>query len=192
MEVIDIRKENDIQIDLNGAKTKLLKQGLYDFDAARNEIRVFEGSAQVSVRTRKLTLAAKEKVALGGDGLKVLRMEAKSYEDDFYRWNGLRSGYLSEASVAAARSYLGPESGAYKSAWAGLGWYWNPWFEVYTFLPADGAFYGPFGWAFYSPSEVYRSPFTADGSYPHRFSDFHYPNGHGFTQPTAKAGRIGR
>ena len=41
----------------------------------------------------------------------------------------------------------------------GLGWYWDPWLGAYTFVPAGGVFYGPFGWGFYSPIAVYRSPF---------------------------------
>ena len=36
---------------------------------------------------------------------------------------------------------------------------------MYTFLPADGIFYSPFGWGFYSPIYVYRSPFFFYGYY---------------------------
>lgn len=182
VEVIDIRKENDIQIDQYGAKTKLLKKGLYSFDADRQEVLIFTGSAEVSAGKPKLTLTAKEKAALGGDGLKAQHVETAQYEDEFYRWNGLRSGYLAEASVYAARGYAGTD----------LGWYWNPWFTVYTFLPGEGVFYGPFGWAFYSPMEVYRSPFLFRGNSPHTFAEFHDPYGHGFPPPAGRGGRIGR
>lgn len=192
VEGVDIRKENDIEVALAGAKIRLLKQGLYDFDAARNEVRVFSGLAEVTQGSHKIKLGGKEKTELGGETLKALRLDPRLFEDDFYRWSGLRSGYLSEASVSAARSYIGLGPEWYAPGWAGLGWYWNPWFGVYTFLPVDGIYYGPFGWGFYSPIEVYRSPFIFYGNYPHRFDEFHYPYGHGFPSPAGRGGRVGR
>jgi hypothetical protein len=188
VEVVDIHPQNNIRIDLNGATTKLLKKGLYDFDADHNEVRVFKGSAQVVAGTRKTTLGGSQKVVLGGANLRAMRFESRQYEDDFYRWCGLRSGYLSEASVDIARSYLGPGPGWYGPGWSGWGWYWDPWFGVYTFLPPDGIFYGPFGWGYYSPIAVYWSPYIFFGHYPHTFGEFHYPYGHGFPPP----GRGGR
>lgn len=192
VEVLDIRKENNIRVDQNGASTKLLKKGLYDFDADHNEVRVFSGSAQVTAGNRKVTVEGKQKTVLGGANLKVLRFETRQYEDEFYRWCGLRSGYLSEASVDVARTYIGPGPGWYGPGWMGVGWYWNPWFGVYTFLPADGIFWGPFGWGFYSPIAVYWSPFRYYGHYPHGFGDFHYPYGHGFPPPAGGPARGGR
>jgi len=191
IEGVDIRKENDIEVAMNGSTTTLVKAGLYDFDAARNEVRVFHGTAEVAFENRKFKLEGDEKLALAGEKLKAAHFDPKPFEDEFYRWNGLRSGYLSEASVSAARTYIsaGP---VYGPGWAGVGWYWNSWFGVYTFLPVDGVYYGPFGWGFYSPIEVFRSPFILYEDYPHSFAEFHYPYGHGFTPPAARAGRIGR
>jgi hypothetical protein len=37
------------------------------------------------------------------------------------------------------------------SYWAGPGWYWNPYWSMYGFIPGDGIWYSPFGWPFYSP-----------------------------------------
>lgn len=192
VEGVDIRKENDIKVDLGGAKITLVKSGLYDFDAARNEIRVFHGVAVVTVAGKVVRVESDQKLALGGERLRPQHFDERPFEDEFYRWNGLRSGYLSEASVSAARSYIGTGPGWYAPGWAGLGWYWNPWFEVYTFLPVDGVYYGPFGWGFYSPIEVFRSPFVFYGNYPHSFNEFHYPYGHGFPPPAGRGGRLGR
>jgi hypothetical protein len=49
-------------------------------------------------------------------------------------------------------------NGWYGPGWFGAGWYWDPWFGAYTFIPASGFFYSPFGWGFYSPLWVYRAP----------------------------------
>jgi hypothetical protein len=187
VEVIDIRKENDIEIDLNGANTKLLKPGLYDFDAVRNEVRVFHGAAEVAFEGKNVKLEGDQKLALASEHLKAQHFDPRPLEDEFYRWNGLRSGYLSEASVSAAQGYVRE-----KVALSETSWHWNPWFGVYTFLPVDGVYYGPFGWGFYSPIEVFRSPFIFYGNYPHSFAEFHYPYGHGFPPPAGRGGRIGR
>lgn len=184
IEGLDIRRENDIRILLNDASTKLVSNGLYEFDATQNEVRVFKGKAVVYADDQEITLTRERKLDLTGEGkLKAHDFDARKYEDEFFRWSALRSGYLSEASVDEARVYVGYGPGWYGPFWYGPGWYWDPNFFVYTFLPANGIFYSPFGWGFYSPIGVYRSPFFYWGAGPHLFSDFHYPYGHGF-EPT--------
>src|SRR5665811_105379 len=184
IEVIDIHKENNIRVDQNGATVRLVKNGLYDFDADHSQIRVFKGEAQVRAGNQEVKLKGRRTVAITTGGpLKGQGFESRQYEDDFYRWSALRSGYLSEASIDAARVYVGPGPGWYGPGWTGLGWYWDPWFGGYTFLPADGVFWSPFGWRFYSPIFVYRSPFFLGPHFPHRFGEFHGPYGHGYGAP---------
>jgi hypothetical protein len=183
IEGLDIRKENNIRIILNDTSTKLVSNGLYEFDETQNEIRVFRGKADVYAKDQEITLTREREIDLNGEGkLKARDFDTRKYEDEFFRWSALRSGYLSEASVDEARLYIGYGPGWYGPFWYGAGWYWNPNFFVYTFLPANGIFYSPFGWGFYSPIVVYRSPFFywGYGPGPHRFGEFHYPYGHGF------------
>jgi len=184
VEGIEIRNQNDIRIDQNGASTKLLKNGLYDFDADHAQVRVFKGKAELTIANQKVTLGENREAALSaGAKPKSQSFDPKMFQDEFYRWSGLRSGYLSEASVSAARAYMGSGPRLYGLGWAGFGWYWDPWFEVYTFVPAGGIFYSPFGWGFYSPFVVYSSPFFYHPGIPHHFGDYHYPYGHGFPPP---------
>ena len=179
VEATDISKNNNIRIDENGASVQLLKNGLYDFDADHNQIRVFKGKAEVHANNQKISLGDNREVALNTNGkLKSQSFDTKQYADEFYRWSGLRSGYLAEADADVARLYVNGGPG-----WYGSGWYWDPGFGVYTFLPADGIFYSPFGWGFYSPFAFYGSPYFYGGGFygaPHRFGDFHGPYGHGF------------
>lgn len=183
VEVLDIRKENNIRIDQDDASTKLLKKGLYDFDADHNQVRVFAGRAEVHIGSQMVTVSGEHQVTLtAGAKLRAQSFDTRQYEDDFYRWSGLRSGYLSEASVDEARTYIGVGVGWYGPGWYGAGWYWDPWFGVYTFIPLEGIYYSWFGWGFYSPIAVFWSPFFYYGYYPHphRFGEFHEPYGHGF------------
>ena len=178
VEVTDIDKNNNIRIDENGASTRLVKNGLYQFDADHNQVRVFKGKAEVYVNHTKTNVGGNHELTLNsGEKLKSRGFDSKQYADELYRWSGLRSGYLAEAGADAAERYVngGP-------AWGGTGWYWDPWFSTYTFIPGNGIFYSPFGWGFYSPFAIYGSPYFYGGWYGrhHDFDDFHAPYGHGF------------
>jgi hypothetical protein len=183
VEVTDISKNNNIRVDLNGASVQVLKRGLYDFDADHSQVRVFKGKAGVFVNNQKVSVGENHMVALNASAKpKPQGFDVKQYsEAEIYRWSGLRSGYLAEADADTARLYVNGGPG-----WFGAGWYWDPWFGSYTFIPGDGIFYSPFGWGFYSPYAVWGSPFFYGGfggyyghGY-HHFGDFHGPYGHGF------------
>jgi hypothetical protein len=171
VEVDQIYPQNDIRIAQNGTTTQLLKVGLYEFDANRNLVRVFDGKAQITSQDEHVTVKGGREVALNTSGkLKARKFDKKNDEAaDLYRWSGLRSNYLAEANVDAARLYFA--NGGYGPGWVGAGWYWDPWFAAYTFVPGGGILYNPFGWGFYSPRWVYQSPFFYGGDYGHRFTD---------------------
>ena len=192
VEVTDISKNNNIRVDLNDASVKLLQKGLYEFDAQKNEVRVFKGKADVFAQNQRVSVGDHHLVALTADTkLKSRDFDTKMYADtDIYRWSGLRSGYLAEAGADQARMYVNGGAG-----WAGTNWYWDPWFGSYTFIPGNGIFYSPFGWGFYSPFAVWGSPFFyggyggyygfrggyyGGGHYYHHFTEMHGPYGHGF------------
>lgn len=138
VEVLDIRKENNIRIDQNDASTKLLKKGLYDFDADHEQIRVLKGAVEVNVKDQNIKVTDRRALALSvGGKLKAQDYDTLRYEDDFFRWSALRSGYLSEAGVDEARAYIGRGPGWYGPGWYGTGWYWDPLFGAWTFLLAN-------------------------------------------------------
>jgi hypothetical protein len=158
VEVAEIHKANDIRILENGSATRLLKTGLYDFDAAHGQVRVFDGKAAVQDGDRQVNLKGGRELTLNAPGeLKAHEFDKKSYQStDLYRWSSLRSSYLAEASAETARIYVA--NGWYGPGWLGAGWYWDPWFGAYTFIPADGILWSPFGWGFYSPLLAYQAP----------------------------------
>ncbi len=176
IEVAEIHPQNDIRITDDGATTTLLKTGLYDFDSDRNHMRVFDGKAVVEDDGHRVTVKGGHQINLAsGSTFKARKFNKKSFEEgDLYRWSSLRSAYLAEANVDEAGMYastMGPWGGG----WA-ANWYWDPWFDAYTFIPGDGIFYSPFGWGFYSPWLVSEAPFYGYGygygyrPYYHHFS----------------------
>jgi hypothetical protein len=170
LEVDQIYQQNNIRISQPGATTRVVKTGLYDFDAANQQVRVFDGKADVTAGDHQTTVKGGHEVALNTDGkIKVQGFDKAEVKqnDDLYRWSSLRSEYLSEANVDTARLYVA--NGWYGPGWWGPGWYWDPWFSGFTFVPGADFFYNPFGWGFYSPLLVYRAPVVV-GHVPHAFN----------------------
>lgn len=174
IEVAEIHPENDLRILEDGRTTQLLKVGLYDFNESQHVVRVLDGKAMLENGSRDIKIKGGHMVSVAiTDGSKTEKFDKKTVEaEDLYRWTSLRSGYLAEANADAAPNYsLG-------YGWLGEGWYWDPWFDAYTFMPGDGIFYSPFGWGFYSPWFAGYAPYFGGGYY-HRFGAYNgiYGNG---------------
>jgi len=52
VEVVEIRPENNVRIGEHGSSVRLLKPGLYDFDADRGLLRVFDRRPRVQTRSQ--------------------------------------------------------------------------------------------------------------------------------------------
>lgn len=175
VEVAEIHPENMIRINQGSVSTQLVKPGLYDFDADHGRILVFDGQAMVQTSGHEIEIKGDHALNLTAAAkLKAYRFDKKTYQDDFYRWASLRSSYMAEANVDAARTYAGANGWA-PNMWAGDGWYWDPWFDSYAFLPGDGIFFSPFGFGFYSPWCAYRAPYYGWGHGYHHFGPGYQP-----------------
>jgi len=185
VEVDQILKQNDLQVLEDGTTTQLQKKGVYDFNADQRVVRVLDGQAEMQDGDIRVKIKGSHEVVLNDPALKSRGFDKSSFEasNELYRWSSLRSEYLAEASVDQARTYI--VNGWYGPGWFGAGWYWSPWFDCYTFIPAGGILYSPFGWGFYPPLWVYRTPGFYYGHFHHAFGPAwvagpHYgPWGHG-------------
>ena len=153
VEVDQVFPQNHLRIVQGPFAVDLEKKGLYGFDATAKQVRVFDGEAVVTNTSRRIELKSGHELNLASADLKAHGFDKKNYEGDLYNWSSLRASYLAEANIGQARIYAGGPG-----FW-GAGWYWNPWYSAYTFIPGDGFFYDPFGWGFYSPFFAYRAPF---------------------------------
>ena len=141
----EILKDNAVTVVYKNTTVALAKRGLYDFDASLGRLRVYDGEVVVKNPSGQLTAKKGQEVNLNGGPLMASKFDVK-VGDPLIRWASRRSGYISMANVAAARSASGYSSGYYNSGWA-----YNPWFGMYTFIPGAGITYGPFGNPFWSP-----------------------------------------
>jgi hypothetical protein len=165
VEVDNIFKQNDIRVIEGAANVRLLKTGLYDFDLRQNQLRVFDGKAKVEIAGHEIAVKREHDLDFTNpSALKSQKFDQLAYEnDDLYRWSSLRSAYLAEANVDMGAMYAA-NAGA---GWDGGAWYWDPWFDAYTFVPGDGIFYSPFGWGFYAPWLCFEAPFFGGFGYGH-------------------------
>ncbi|HZU29558.1 MAG TPA: FecR domain-containing protein [Candidatus Angelobacter sp.] len=174
VEVAEIHDQNNLRISEGGLVARLDKKGLYEFDADRQEIVVFDGKAVVQDGDHDISINGGQRLDLNSDAkLKAHGFDKDEYkQSDLYQWSSLRSSYLAEANVNAASTYVA--DGYYGPGWVGAGWYWSPVFGGYTYVPAAGVLYSPFGFGFYSPLVVYRSPlfFRYGGFGPHYVGGF--------------------
>jgi hypothetical protein len=164
------------------AQIALLKKGLYRFNADRDTVAVYDGKAKVYEGDESVEVKGGREVTLNGN-LKPRKFDKKATEeaDPLYAWSKLRSRYLSEASEASARTYV-----INNYDFPGAGWYWNPWYGAYAFLPSDPLLYSPFGWGYYSPLAFYGPYFYGPTYY--RYSPrFPVGRGHAIRPPARQS-----
>lgn len=164
VEVDQLYKQNDLRIAEDGVVTQLVQPGLYEFNAGNATVRTFDGKAvvfsQAGQQNHPIEVKAGHAVTLRpaqGQALestasfhpvdKTYKFDRKQDEDTDHllAWSSLRSDYVAQANASMAQQYAG---------YAGFapGWFWDPMFFGYTWLPGDGLFWNPFGWGFYSPA----------------------------------------
>jgi hypothetical protein len=166
VEATEIFKDTNLVVMLDGASAHLDKPGLYSFDADARQMRVFDGKASVQAGNRNVNVDKDRQLALMPP-FSTAHFDAKAQaaQDPLYAWSNLRSEYEAEASMQSARTvFVG--GGSY---WDGPGWYWNPYWDMYGFIPGDGIWYSSFGWPFYSPWLVYSAPWYGYGFHGYGF-----------------------
>jgi hypothetical protein len=136
-----------------GANASILKQGLYRFNADRGNIQVIDGKIAVALNGQSKEIGRGREIDLADPKLKTVGFNRKA-EDDLYQWSSIRSGYLAEASGYTAQNIY---AGYYSPYW-GDGWYWDPYFAAWSWMPGYGFFYSPFGYPFYSPGFAIYAP----------------------------------
>ncbi len=156
VEADELLKDNGVTIVYKDYAVQINKQGVYGFDSQTAKLRVYDGEALVQSDGK--TQAVKEGHALTMDGsMEVASFDKKKEIDDLYLWGAHRSEYIAMANVSAAKTVA--DSGSYVGT---NGWYFNPDYNMYTFMPGFGYGYGlgnmflsPFGYAFWNPYNVY-------------------------------------
>jgi len=139
---------NHLVISDQGTDVQIQKNGVYKFTADPAMVAVYDGKAQVFRDDRTTEIGkGKELMLAAATGQKPGSFDRQS-ADSLYQWSGVRSEYLAEANQSSVQMIVAGNPG-----WGyGTGWYWNPWFSSWAFVPGYGFFNSPFGFGFYSPA----------------------------------------
>jgi hypothetical protein len=155
IEAAELVKGSDLEVAINGAKALVEQKGLYSFDANQHSVKVLDGKALVMESAGETTLKKGDAVFLASDRPTKRRdFDVKAAQaEPLYVWSKVRSEDQSRANASMAQTI------AVNGGWYGPGWYWNPYWADYAFLPGAGFLYSPFGWGFYSPGFAYLGGF---------------------------------
>ena len=139
---------NHLVISDQGTDVQIQKNGVYKFSFDPAMVAVYDGKAQVFRDDHTTEIGKGKELTLAAvTGQKPSSFDRKNV-DSLYQWSDVRSEYLAEANQSSVQTIVVGNPGG----WYGTGWYWNPWFSSWAFVPGNGFFYSPFGFGFYSPA----------------------------------------
>jgi hypothetical protein len=147
-EAADLDKHDSIIALFRGAEINLRKRGVYRIDADQSLVRVYDGEAVVARGSESVTLKDGRQTVIGA----VLAAEKFNNKvgDAFLRWAGRRAELIAVANMSAARRISRDDSRARYQ-----GWYYNPYFGCFTWLPGSGIYSSWFGPRYYSVRSIW-------------------------------------
>ena len=148
LEVDDLHKDNLINVQVGSETVRVLKTGLYRFDSQPGGVEVLQGQAAATEGDR--TLKAGKHHEIESSDFRPTKFKSET-DDDLSRWSRLRSEYEAEANISSAQYVY--DMGM---PWGFSDWFWNPWFDTYTWMPAEGMCMNPYGFGYMSPWMVYN------------------------------------
>jgi hypothetical protein len=147
----EIAKDTNVTVLCKDGSAAILKAGFYRFDTEPARLKVFAGSAMVTMGGQSVDVTGGKMLGLGGNVASVEKFD-KEGTDPLDRWSHRRSEYLAMANVSAANSLR--QNGSTLSS--GI-WQYNPYFGLMTFIPANGRLCNPiFNYCYWSPAAVAR------------------------------------
>jgi hypothetical protein len=104
IEATGIPPGGKLRVNLSGATVRIMTNGLYEFDAKRQQVHVFAGAIEVRAYGSNIQMHTKQWMDLSqGDSLVPYAFSESSYVDDgVYAFTAQRSAYLAEANADAA------------------------------------------------------------------------------------------
>ena len=159
-------KDSPVALIYEDYVIRLVKHGLVEISSDPANMKVYKGEAVVDIASAPSAndrLIVREGRVLSLSTSLIIEKFNDKVGDDLYVWARDRSQSLSAANMSSARSLnligngdasgCGTGFGSASGNWSG-GWYFNPYFSMYTFVPAGGTFWNPWGYGFYSPVTV--------------------------------------
>ncbi len=129
-------------------RTTIQSAGVYEFHASQPVVAVIVGKARVQSNDHAVELGKGSELTWSGEaaGKESKLARASLAADPLYAWSRQRAEANAEASVNTAQALVGTDP----ANWHGAGWYWDPFYGDWAFLPASYTLSGPFGEEYFS------------------------------------------
>lgn len=159
LEVNEIPKGNSLGIEWQGQLVPIMKTGLYRFEPNADSMRVYVEKGKLRLASTKDWVKSGKYVDLSSAGTltATAKYNRKDF-DEFDRWNIRRGEQLALASYSVASS-LYRRSMSFRSS----GWFLDPYFGFYTYLPYSSSVTSPWGFVYQCPRTIYHRTPSADG-----------------------------
>jgi hypothetical protein len=159
-------KDSPVVLLYKDYEIRMQKHGLAELNSDPGQLKLFKGEALVEVaanagNSNRAVVREGRQVSFSA-ALLTERFDEKS-GDDLYIWARDRSQSLSAANMSSAHSLSSSLGSGYASgnggyssgtgSWNG-GWYYNPFFDMYTYVPLAGTLWNPWGYGFFSPFTI--------------------------------------
>ena len=159
VEVAQADQRRRVEMIDNGAEVRLDHEGLYLLNATPPAVAVYRGKTRVEDDRRVFSLGRGEELPLSGKAALRPRKFDRSETDAIYAWSARRADAEAQVSEWTTEELLALGNGSPYTA----GWYGNPWYRAWAFVPPAGYRVSPFGYGFYSPGmPQYRTPVFGD------------------------------
>jgi hypothetical protein len=150
-----ISKDTSVTVVVQQGSVALPKAGLYRFDAAPAEVKVFKGDAEVEIGGQTKVVSSAHMLSLASETASIDKFDTEN-TDALDRWSHRRGSYLAMANTSAANSLV--SSGGIPSTWGMMGcspaWGYNNYYGMMTFIPCTGSLWSPYGYRFWSPYAI--------------------------------------
>ncbi len=148
IEVDQADKSRPVDISAQGVEARLDKKGTYGFDTVHSSVMVFSGKLAVEEDRRGVRVDQGEILRTDAPVWKPTNFDP-SEVSELFRWTEKRADFASQVAEWTASSLLAFSEPSNFDR----GWYWNPAFKSWAFLPAKGYIYTPYGYGLYAPQE---------------------------------------
>jgi len=176
VDFVEVAKDNQVTMNYQDYKVTFVKKGIYRFDSEPADFKVYTGEAIVSRGSSNVNL--KDGRAVPFTPALISEKFDNRTGDALYRWAKRRSEYIAVANLSAARK----AGSSFNSG--SSGWYYNPYYSMFTFIPGRGYMCDPFAtfMSLYPSYGCYYSPMSAWNYFSRPYYNY---GGGGYYNPTS-------
>jgi hypothetical protein len=153
VEVMEVAKLSSLEFAMGTDTVSIRKAGLYRLEMDPVMVKVYQGElVTVNANNDLKKITDGRSLTLSGEQV-IGRFDKKQNMDELVQWADRRSGTLALANVHSAQSVANSiGSGGRLGA---SGWFFDPYYNMMTYVPFGRGAMSPFGYGFYSPITVF-------------------------------------